>query len=330
MRYRLLGKSGLRVSELCLGTLNFGEAKSWGVDGTVAHEILTRFADGGGTFIDTAPNYAGGEAEKIVGSFVSADRSDYVIATKYTASLRDHPLAGGNSRKAMVRSVDASLERLGSEYIDVLWLHFWDGTTPLEEILRGVDDLVSSGKVLYFGFSDTPAWLVSRACTIAEWRGWIPPVSIQLEYNLAARTPERELLPMAEALDLGKVCWAPLAAGALAGGERRRLLKMPQHLATAGSALASISEAAHRSPVELALGWLRARGCIPLVGARTIDQLDAIISDTAPLDEDILLKLDSIAEPELGFPHTLINSGYLRRFAFGDPAKFSPVGRPRI
>ncbi|NIJ09263.1 aryl-alcohol dehydrogenase-like predicted oxidoreductase [Sphingomonas vulcanisoli] len=328
MRHRLLGGSGLRVSELCLGTLTFGERKDWGADAEASRAILTRFADAGGTFIDTAPNYADSAAEEIVGAFVAGRRDDFVLATKFTASVNRHPLAGGNSRKAMLRSVEASLKRLGTDHIDLLWLHFWDGTTPIEEIARGFDDLVRSGKVLYTGFSDTPAWLASRAATMAELRGWVKPAAIQFEYNLAARTPERELVPMAEAMDLGRVCWGPLAAGALAGGERTRLAKMPPKLAETSAALSAIAAETGLTPIVLALGWLIARGCIPLIGARQPEQLDAALS-LAPIDAAILARLDAIAPMDPGFPHALINSSYLRRFALGDPERLLPPARAR-
>ncbi|MDX3898935.1 MAG: aldo/keto reductase [Sphingobium sp.] len=328
MRHRLLGGSGLRVSELCLGTLTFGERKDWGADADTAFAILTRFSDAGGTFIDMAPNYGDGAGEEIVGAFVTGRRHDFVLATKFTAATQRHPLAGGNSRKAMIHSVEASLRRLGTDYIDLLWLHFWDGTTPIDEIARGLDDLVSSGKILYAGFSDTPAWLVSRAATIAELRGWARPVAIQLEYNILARTPERELLPMAEAMDLGRVCWGPLAAGALTGGEHTRLAKIPPRLAEGAAACVEIATAAGSSPIALALGWLISRGCVPVVGARRPEQLDEALA-LETIAPDVLAKLDAIATPDLGFPHALIGSSYLRRFALGEPDGLIPLARPR-
>jgi aryl-alcohol dehydrogenase-like predicted oxidoreductase len=328
MRHRLLGHTGLRVSELCLGTLTFGERKDWGADADTARAILTRFADAGGTFLDTAPNYADGTAEEIVGDFTAGARDDFVIATKYTASTSRHPLAGGNSRKSLMRSVEASLKRLRTDHIDLLWLHFWDGTTPVAEVMRALDDLVRSGTVLYIGFSDAPAWIVSRAATMAEERGWVKPAAIQLEYNLLARTPERELLPMAEAMDLGRVCWGPLAAGALAGGERRRLARMPAKLAEGAAAVAAIAAEAGLSPPALALGWLLARDCLPVIGARVAGQLEAALS-LAPLDPALLERVDAIAPVDPGFPHALIGSSYLRRFALGDPERTALPARPR-
>jgi aryl-alcohol dehydrogenase-like predicted oxidoreductase len=334
MRHRLLGGSGLRVSELCLGSLTFGETKPWGADPEAAAAILGIFADAGGTFIDTAPNYAGGAAEEIVGRFVAGRRDGFALATKYTASTSRHPLAGGNSRKSLRQSVEASLRRLDTDHIDLLWLHFWDGTTPTDEIVRGIDDLISAGKILYWGISDTPAWLVSRAVTMAQLVDRAAPVAIQIEYNVMARTPERELLPMAKALDLGVVCWGPLAAGALAGGREARRSASLTPPSVAAEALAELAEQSDNSMIGLALGWLLASGQVPLVGARTAEQLAQQIAfveqfHAAPLDDAIIERIGTIAPPDLGFPHTLIGSSYLRRFALGDPDRLIPAERAR-
>lgn len=337
MRHKLLGHSGLRASELCLGTLTFGEKKDWGTDAETAEAILGCFADAGGTFIDTAPNYGGGAAEEIIGAFLAGQRDDFVVATKFTASTRRHALAGGNSRKAMMASVEASLRRLGVDSIDLLWLHYWDGTTPLDEILRGLDDLVRSGKILYIAISDTPAWIVGRAALLAELRGWSRVIATQVEYNVATRSAERELLPMAEALDLGIVCWGPLAAGALAGGEdprRRTLASLPPQLASAVAALRGISDETGLSCGTLALRWLMQRplqaAVIPVVGARTPAQLETILASAATsLDDPTLAALDAVAPPDLGFPHELIGSPYLRKLPLGDPGALSPPIRAR-
>lgn len=328
MRHRLLGPSGLRVSDLCLGTLTFGESKDWGAAPAEAQAILAAFADAGGTFIDTAPNYGDGAAETIVGRFIAGARDAYVLATKYTASTSRHPLAGGNSRKALRQSIEASLKRLGTDHVDLLWLHFWDGTTPTEEIVRGMDDLITAGKILYWGCSDSPAWLVSRAATLAQLRGRAAPIAIQCEFNLAARTPERELLPMADALDLGVVCWGPLAAGALSGAQHTRIAHPPPALANVAEQVEAVSREVSMSMVQLALGWLIGRGHIPLVGARTAMQLTQSLT-ASPLDAALLGRLDAIAPPELGFPHALISSSYLRRFALGDTDRVVGPSRAR-
>jgi aryl-alcohol dehydrogenase-like predicted oxidoreductase len=336
MRQRLLGGSGLRVSNLCLGTLTFGETKPWGADPDAANAILTAFADANGTFIDTAPNYTDGVAEEIVGRFVAGRREEFVVATKYTASNRRHPLAGGNSRKSLIQSIEGSLRRLGTDYIDLMWLHYWDGTTPLHEILRALDDLVRAGKILYVGMSDTPAWLVSRAATMADLGGWSRVIATQLEYNVASRDAEAELLPMADALELGVVCWGPLAAGALACGgtpRRRPVSAVPAKIAEVASGLASLAGEAGTTSIALALRWLMQRpggGCIPLIGARTAEQLQATIAAAHdPIDAAAIEAIEAIALPEPGFPHALIGSSYLRKLALGDPAAFDSPARRR-
>jgi len=328
MKYRLLGHSGLRVSDVALGTLNFGETKEWGVDRTEALGILRAYADNGGTLIDTAPNYAGGAAEKIVGEFLSDQRSQFVVSTKYTASSDPHVLAGGNSARSMINSVEASLKRLGTDHIDLFWLHFWDGTTPLDEILKTFENLVSSGKVRYVGFSDVPAWLVSRAFTISEFRGWARPVAVQVEYSLAARDAERELLPMASALDLGIVGWGAMAAGALSGGtspRRRSVDKIPAGVQSIAEIVSAIAEEAGLSLPKVALRWLIGRDAIPLIGARTEHQLkETLTAAKGDLDEEIVERLTRETAPKLGFPHDLIASPYLRRFAFGKDTEIRP------
>ncbi|HXR09254.1 MAG TPA: aldo/keto reductase, partial [Candidatus Acidoferrales bacterium] len=218
MNYKLLGKSGLRVSELCLGTMTFGEDWGWGANQDESKAIFDAFAAAGGNFIDTADGYTNGTSEKFVGEFVGSERERFVIATKF--SFNSHPgdpNAGGNHRKHMVEALHGSLQRLGTDYVDLYWMHAWDELTPVEEVMRALDDLVRAGKVLYVGISDAPAWWIARANTLAEWRGWTPFIGLQIEYNLIARTPERELLPMAAALGLGVTAWSPLASGWLTG-----------------------------------------------------------------------------------------------------------------
>jgi aryl-alcohol dehydrogenase-like predicted oxidoreductase len=212
--YRLLGRSGLRVSPLALGTMTFG----WGADRDEAQAIFDAFVGRGGNFVDTANGYANGTAEQMVGDFAHSRREQLVIATKYSMPMRPgDPNSGGNSRKSMVRSVEASLSRLQTDYVDLLYLHLWDGHTPVEEVLRAMDDLVRAGKVLYLGISDIPAWEVARMQAIAELRGWSPLIALQIPYNLVERTVERDLIPMAGTMGLGVVPWSPLAGGVLAG-----------------------------------------------------------------------------------------------------------------
>ena len=218
MRYRLLGPSGLRVSELCLGTMSFGEAWGFGADEKQSHRILDAFAEAGGNFVDTANAYHEGQSEEILGSFLGPDRDRWVVATKYTLAMRPgDPNAAGNSRKNLRASVEASLRRLRTDYLDVLWVHAWDYTCPVEEVMRGLDDLVSAGKVNHVALSDAPAWVASAANTLATLRGWSPLVALQAEYSLLERTAERELLPVAEAFGLSLCAWAPMGAGILTG-----------------------------------------------------------------------------------------------------------------
>ena len=201
MKYKLLGKSGLKVSELALGAMTFGTEMGFGVDKDESRKVYEAFREEGGNFIDTANVYNGGTSETFLGEFMQADRERIVLATKFTGAMRGRDVnASGNSRKNMMDSVHASLKRLKTDYIDLYWAHFWDPTTPTEELMRGLDDLVSQGKVLYVGISDTPAWVVSRANTIAELKGWSQFVGLQIRYSLIDRSVERELLPMSRAL----------------------------------------------------------------------------------------------------------------------------------
>jgi aryl-alcohol dehydrogenase-like predicted oxidoreductase len=218
MRYYLLGKSGLRVSEICLGAMTFGEEWGWGASKEESRLIFDAYVDAGGNFIDTANKYTEGTSEKYVGEFIRSDRNRFVLATKYTSNIRrGDPNAGGNHRKSLIQSLDASLDRLNTDYIDLYWVHAWDPMTPIEELMRALDDMVRAGKILYIGISDAPAWIVSHANTLAEMKGWTPFTGLQIEYSLIERTPERELLPMASALDIGVTAWSPLGGGILTG-----------------------------------------------------------------------------------------------------------------
>jgi aryl-alcohol dehydrogenase-like predicted oxidoreductase len=208
MNYRLFGPCGLRVSEIALGTMTFGEEWGWGASREESRRIFDAFAAAGGNFIDTANRYTEGTSERLVGEFVAAERERFVVATKYTLfNRKGDPNAAGNHRKNLVQSLEASLKRLGTGYVDLLWVHAWDHLTPVEEVMRGLDDVVRAGKALYVGVSDTPAWIVARANTLAELRGWTPFAGIQIEYSLIQRTVERELLPMARGLGLAVTAW---------------------------------------------------------------------------------------------------------------------------
>src|SRR6202041_1660008 len=218
MKYRLLGKSGLRVSEASFGTMTFGDEWGWGSEKAEAQKVYETYREAGGNFIDTANFYTNGTSETFLGEFMQGHRESVVLATKYSnAAPGNDPNAAGNHRKSMMRALEASLKRLQTDYIDLYWVHIWDGITPVEEVMRGLDDIVRQGKALYVGISDAPAWWIAQANTLAELRGWTQFTGLQIEYSLIERTVERELIPMAKALNLGVLAFSPLASGVLSG-----------------------------------------------------------------------------------------------------------------
>jgi aryl-alcohol dehydrogenase-like predicted oxidoreductase len=335
--YRLLGSSGLRVSPLALGTMTFGADWGWGAERDEARRMFDAYVDRGGNFIDSANSYTEGSAERLVGEFAAGRRDELVIATKYTIPTRDgDPNSGGNHRKSMVRSVEESLRRLRTDYIDLLYLHVWDGTTPVEEILRAMDDLVRAGKVVYVGISDTPAWQVSRMQAIAQLRGWAPLVALQIEYSLIERTVERELIPMASEMGLGVIPWSPLASGVLTGKYSRADLNGSEasaepagtrkNVAIGNGALTerglfvadAVKETAARlgttrSRVALAWTLLNPAVTAPIVGARTLEQLeDNLGALDVELPEEERTRLEEASAIELGFPHDFLTRPMLR------------------
>lgn len=333
MNYLLLGNSGLRVSELCLGTMTFGEDWGWGGDVEDSRKMFDAFANAGGNFLDTANMYTNGTSEKIVGDLIAADRGRWVVATKYSLSMGDHVNASGNHRKNMIQAIEASLKRLKTDYVDLYWLHVWDFTTPVEEIMRAFDDLVRAGKILYAGVSDSPAWVVSQANAIAKLRGWSPFVGLQIEYSLVERTPERDLLPMAKACGLGVTAWSPLGQGVLSGkynqpgaAEGARLSQpgaMPylndRNLNIASEVL-RIGKELGRSPSQVALRWLlqRSTPVIPIIGGRKLSQIEDNLHCTEfTIQDESLKKLDEASHIELGFPHDFLIGKTVRDFAFG-------------
>src|SRR5919109_1912366 len=286
MRYKLLGKSGLRISELCLGTMTFGDDWGWGAPKEESRRMFDVFVEAGGNFIDTANNYTNGTSETFLGEFTKADRDHFVIATKYSLSERaTDPNFGGNHRKNMRRSVEGSLRRLDTDHIDLLWLHMWDGMTPVEEVLRALDDLVRAGKVLYVGISDTPAWVASQANMLADLRGWSPFVALQAPYSLADRALERDLLPMARAFDMAVTPWGLLEAGELTGkyntasDEPKRYKVADDRNQKLAETLMTLAQEIGRSPSQIAINWVRQQGdahhapVIPILGARTEAQI---------------------------------------------------------
>ncbi|HEX6677118.1 MAG TPA: aldo/keto reductase [Actinomycetes bacterium] len=335
MRYKLLGPSGLRVSELCLGTMSFGDAWGFGADEKESHRILGAFAEAGGNFLDTANAYHEGQSEEIVGSFLGPGRDRWVVATKYTLAMRSgDPNAAGNARKNLRASVQASLQRLRTDYLDLLWVHAWDYTTPVEEVVRGLDDLVRAGTVLHAALSDAPAWIASQANTLAALRGWNPLVALQVEYSLIERTAERELLPVADAFGLTVCAWAPLGAGILTGKYTRGPSTTPQDSRRTAANQARLTERNLRiarevdrvadqlgtTSAQVAAAWVRQRGrqLIPIVGVRTLEQLhDVLGSLDVDLSAEQLAGLDEASRIELGFPYELLR-GPQGQMVYGD------------
>ncbi len=316
MNYQLLGRTGLRVSNLSLGTMTFGEEWGWGASKEESRRMFDAYAELGGNFIDTANGYTEGTSERYVGEFVKAERSRFVVATKYTFSSRPgDPNSGGNHRKNMVQALEASLQRLALDYIDLYWVHAWDSLTPIEETMRALDDLVRAGKILYVGVSDAPAWVVSRANTMADLRDWSAFVALQVEYNLIERTPERELIPMARELGMTITPWSPLSGGMLAGKYKREDTAREGRLADSPFAdfslrnfdiAEAVTEVAHdvgRAASQVALAWLRQKNTLPILGARTLAQLkDNMGSLEFDLSADQIAKLDTVSAIAPGFP----------------------------
>jgi aryl-alcohol dehydrogenase-like predicted oxidoreductase len=338
MNYHLLGRSGLRVSELCLGTMTFGEEWGWGANRDEARQIYDAYRAVGGNFIDTANVYTGGTSETLVGQFIAGHRAEIVLATKYTNAVAGNdPNAGGNQRKNMVQAVEASLKRLGTDYIDLYWLHIWDALTPAEEVMRAFDDLVRAGKVLYVGISDAPAWVVAQSNTLANLRGWTPYVGLQLEYSLLERTVERELLPMAADFGLSVLAWSPLRNGILSGkylsenavaaaNGRMNSTTRPDFGQDDPAADAVVRETVAVanelgvSAAQIALAWLRTRPLpiIPIVGARKLTQLeDNLRSLNVALSSEQQERLDRISAVPLGFPQHYYMHDAVRATIYG-------------
>ncbi|WP_374381624.1 aldo/keto reductase [Dongia sp.] len=318
--YVTLGRSGLRVSPFCLGTMTFGEDWGWGSSVEESTRILDAYLDRGGNFIDTANAYTKGHSEKIIGDHLgrhSAKRARTVIATKFFSNMYlGDPNGGGASRKSIVAACENSLRRLQTDYIDLYWMHAWDVLTPIEETMRALDDLVGSGKVRYIGFSDTPAWKCAEAQTIARFRGWAPLIALQIEYSLLERTVEGDLMPMAREFDLGVTPWSPLKGGALSGKYRRGVNAEPGRgtRVTAAltdktydivDALAEIADGLRVTVSQVALAWVLARPGVasPILGARTLAQLDDNLGALdIKLTSEMVQKLDALSTPTLNFP----------------------------
>ena len=332
----ILGRSGLRVSELALGTMTFGPDWGWGADLDQSRAIFNRFVEAGGNFIDTASNYTDGTSERYIGELVAGDRERFVIATKYTLSLdRDDPNAGGNHRKSLVRALEQSLRRLETDYVDLLWLHMRDDLTPIEEAVRALDDQVRLGKVLHVGISDSPAWIAAQANTLADLRGWSPFVALQIPYSAASRDAESELLPMAAALGLAVVPWGVLGAGVLTGkpAEERRWPDDRVSERTEGivQALRDVAQAHECTPAQVAIAWARQRPApptiVPIVAARReeqiVENLAAAEISLAPAEIEAI---DDAGKPQLGFPRDFLESTDVRELIYGDT--YDRIRRP--
>jgi len=336
MKYRLLGESGLRVSEAALGTMTFGDEWGWGSPEAEARKVYETYREAGGNFLDTANFYTSGTSEKFVGEFIKGHRESVVLATKYSnAAPGNDPNAAGNHRKSMMQALEASLKRLQTDYIDLYWVHIWDGITPVEEVMRGLDDIVRQGKVLYVGISDAPAWWIAQANTLAELRGWTQFTGLQIEYSLIERTVERELIPVAKALNLGVLAWSPLASGVLSGkyhGEgkadggrmsnegMKEFLPEEQRTARIISAVKSVSEQVGRSMAQVALAWLRHQTVpvIPIIGARKVSQLhDNLGSLDLELSAEQLKSLNGASQIELGFPQSIYEREMVSSIRYG-------------
>ncbi|MFD4250328.1 aldo/keto reductase [Amycolatopsis thermoflava] len=334
--YRLLGRSGLRVSPLALGTATFGTEWGWGAEPDDARKLFDTYVERGGNFIDTAGTYTDGSSERLLGEFTRGNRESLVLATKYTTLSRPgDPNSGGPHRKSMFTSVETSLRRLNTDYLDLLYLHVWDDTTPVEEILRGMDDLVRQGKVLHVAISNVPAWQVSRMQAIADLRGWSPLVALQIEYSLVERTGERDLIPMARELGLGVVPYSPLAGGVLTGKYRRDDgpaestrrsfnadlgLITERNLAIA-DVVREVAAELECTPAQVALAWtLRNPGVTaPIIGARTTAQLEDNLGALAvAFTPAQLVRLDEVSAIDPGYPHAMLASDHIRKVTTGD------------
>jgi aryl-alcohol dehydrogenase-like predicted oxidoreductase len=312
MNYKIFGKTGLRVSEIALGGMTIGEDWGWGADMNESKKIFDHFVNKGGNFIDTAINYTNGTSEKYLGDLIASDRDYFVLATKYSLSTKTgDPNRGGNHRKNMMYSVETSLKKLKTDFIDLYWVHAWDKMTPEEEIMRGLDDLVRAGKIRYIGISDTPAWIVSRCNTIAEMRGWTSFAAIQVHYNLILRDIERELLPKKEDSEGARLT---LTARSPVRGLDNLLTE--KNIAIAEE-VEKIAKEIGKTPAQVAVNWTRQKSynIIPIIGARTVKQLeDSIGCLDFKLSDENMQRLDKISEIKYGFPHDMISAKMVRDY----------------
>ncbi|MCC6159026.1 MAG: aldo/keto reductase [Deltaproteobacteria bacterium] len=344
MRFKLLGNSGLRVSEMALGAMTFGTEWGFGSDKDECRRIWDTYVEAGGNFIDTANHYTAGTSETWVGEFAREDRHRYVISTKYTlATPAGDPNASGNHRKSVVRAVEASLRRLGTDFIDLYWVHAWDYITPAEEILRALDDLVRAGKVLYVGVSDAPAWAIARSNAIAELRGWSAFCGMQLQYSLIERGIEREHLPLARATDMAVTVWGAIGGGVLSGkyldgpvaGRYASRVDHPRIKDESNRAIARAAVDAAKeigcTPTQLALAWVRRRDprIVPIVGVRNAEQTaEAIDALDVMIPDDVDARLCEASAIGSGFPYDFLETNEVRGIVYGGVLDRLDVHRP--
>ncbi len=348
-QYVTLGRSGLRVSPLCLGAMTFGEDLGWGTSVEESQQIIDRYTELGGNFIDTANFYTRSHSEKIIGDHIGrhgARRDRMVIATKFSGNLYPgDPNGGGSGRKSLIDACDNSLRRLQTDYIDLYWLHMWDTNTPIEETMGALDDLVAAGKVRYIGVSDTPAWKIVEANLIARFRGWSAFIGLQIEYSLLERTVEQELVPMASEFGLGITPWSPLKGGVLSGKYTRR--NAGQHYADRGAMvdsflndktyalideLEAIAKAHETNVASVALAWVHAQRAVSsiIIGARRLSQLDDNLRAVdVNLSAEEVARLATLTKPRFGFPQGMmamapgiIQGGTSVNGVFGPPSEY--------
>jgi aryl-alcohol dehydrogenase-like predicted oxidoreductase len=349
--YSLLGRSGLRVSPMCLGTMTFGTAWGWGSPKETAHTILNRYLEAGGNFVDTADGYTNGASETMLGDWFAETgrRDEVVLATKFTFSGRaGDPNAGGNGRKNIHRALEASLRRLRTDYVDLYWLHAWDGVTPVEEVMGTMDALVRAGKVRYFGLSDVPAWYLARAQTLAELRGTERVAALQLEYSLVERNIEREHIPAALELGMGVCPWSPLASGFLTGkytrdgvdargAGRLSMLKGSGNPAfeklfteknwSIVDTLVGVSRELGKSPAEVALSWTARRPGITslIIGATKLEQLDANLRALdVQIPKELADRLEAVGRPEPIHPYIFFGEAMRAMITGGTTVRAEP------
>ena len=340
-QYRLLGRSGLRVSPLALGTMTFGQDWGWGADATESRRIFDLYIERGGNFVDTAVNYTNGASERLLGEFLRDKRERVVLATKFTMAREPgNPNSGGNHRLNMLRSVEQSLCQLGTDRIDLLYLHSWDFTTQPEEVMRALDDLVRAGKIVYAGICNTPAWRIAQMQTLAELFGWAPFVALQVEYSLIERTVEHELIPMAAALGMGVLPWSPLGGGVLTGKYARQDVMDSREagvgatrkgvMASAGQlsdraldiadVVRSVAQEVGATASQVALAWTLSNTAVtaPVMGACTLAQAeDNLGALQVALSNEQRARLDAASAPEPIFPARFVGRPLVQQLIFG-------------